>query len=114
MENKDVLKGGEEVPKEVNLDSLMPKPSFFQEKARPKRKDANVIEGFQRFLHDALTEVNRLRMESDRLTQALVTGEVENLHDVMIAAQKAGIVTELTMEIRNAIIRAYDEMMRMR
>jgi flagellar hook-basal body complex protein FliE len=103
------------MPREINLDSLMPKPLLFnKKKAGPKKEVPNVVEGFGEVLKDALSEVNRLRRETDLLTQKLVTGEIENVHDVMIAAQKAGIATEMTIQIRNAAIRAYDELMRMR
>ena len=42
-----------------------------------------------------------------------LTGEIENVHDVMIAVEKAGISFEMLMEIRNKMIEAYHELMRM-
>ncbi|KPC99909.1 Flagellar hook-basal body complex protein FliE [Geobacillus sp. BCO2] len=57
--------------------------------------------------------MNEAQIQADALTEKLVRGENVQLHDVMIAAQKASITLQLTLEIRNKAIEAYQEMMRM-
>ena len=47
------------------------------------------------------------------MTQKLVHGENVELHDVMITAQKATIALNATMEVRNKVIEAYQEIIRM-
>ena len=47
------------------------------------------------------------------MTNKLITGEVEDLHQVMIAAQKASITLDLTIQVRNKVVEAYQEIMRM-
>ena len=68
---------------------------------------------FSLFLNDALDKVNQLQIESDNYKKLLVTGEVDNLHDVTIAAEKANISLQLTLGIRNKVVEAYREIMRM-
>lgn len=68
---------------------------------------------FGTFLKDAIQEVNVKQIESDTMTQKLILGEDVDLHNVMITAQKASIALNATMEMRNKVIEAYQEIIRM-
>lgn len=68
---------------------------------------------FSLFFNDALNKVNELQLDSDAYKKLLITGEVDNLHDVTIAAEKANISLQLTLGIRNKVVEAYREIMRM-
>jgi flagellar hook-basal body complex protein FliE len=68
---------------------------------------------FGDYLKNSIDEVNRLQVESQNYKNLLAIGEVDNLHDVMIAAEKANIALQLTMSIRNKVVDAYREIMRM-
>ncbi|SHI05140.1 flagellar hook-basal body complex protein FliE [Sporanaerobacter acetigenes] len=68
---------------------------------------------FGDYLKNSIDEVNRLQVESQNYKNLLATGEVDNLHDVTIAAEKANIALQLTMSIRNKVVDAYREIMRM-
>lgn len=70
-------------------------------------------QSFGTFLKDAIQEVNAKQIESDTMTQKLILGENVDLHNVMITAQKASIALNATMEIRNKVIEAYQEIIRM-
>lgn len=74
-----------------------------------KAEDKN----FSSFFKDALSEVNELQIISDEYKDLLVTGDVDNLHDVTIAAEKANVSLQLTLGIRNKVVEAYKEIMRM-
>lgn len=76
-----------------------------------KKSDAGV--GFSSTLSKAMTEVNQLQKEADLKIQKLSTGESNNIHDTMIAVEKADIALKLMMRVRNKIIDAYQEVMRM-
>lgn len=68
---------------------------------------------FASVLKQSIEKVNEAQIESDVLTQKLANGENVDLHQVMIASQKASITLSATMEIRNKVIEAYQEVMRM-
>lgn len=68
---------------------------------------------FKEALFEALNHVNKLQTESSIATEQLAKGEIDNLHDVMIAGQKASIALTATVEVRNKVIEAYQEIMRM-
>jgi len=72
-------------------------------------KDKN---NFSDLLSNALNSVNQTQIESEEYKKMLAIGEVDNLHDVTIAAEKANIALQITMSIRNKIVEAYKEIMR--
>src|SRR6185312_12154394 len=79
----------------------------------PQRTPIEAQQRFGNFLKEAIEDVNRKQIASDQLTEKLVLGENVELHDVMIAAQKASIALNATMEVRNKVVEAYQEIIRM-
>ena len=78
-----------------------------------KISSAETQEKFGDFLKSAIDSVNANQKASDVATEKLIRGENIELHDVMIASQKASITLNATLEIRNKVIEAYQEIMRM-
>ena len=70
-------------------------------------------DGFGQWLSQSLNEVSQLQQSADIASRKLITGESKDIHGTMIAMQKASIAFELTMEIRNKVVAAYDEVKRM-
>jgi flagellar hook-basal body complex protein FliE len=70
-------------------------------------------ESFKNVLQDALEKVNQTQKESNAATQSLMNGNMDNLHQVMITAEKASVTLQTTLEIRNKVVEAYQEIMRM-
>jgi len=73
-------------------------------------KDDSV--NFTEILKNALNNVNNMQIESEEYKKMLAFGEVDNLHDVTIASEKANIALQITMSIRNKVVEAYKEIMR--
>jgi flagellar hook-basal body complex protein FliE len=69
-------------------------------------------ESFLNTLNDAIGEVNELRNEADRAVEELAAGEEKDIHNTMIALEKAEISFQLMMQVRNKIITAYETIMR--
>lgn len=68
---------------------------------------------FATFLKSSLSEVNKLQLQADQAVQQLASGNKENIHETMIAIEKASISFQLMMQARNKILDAYQEIMRM-
>jgi flagellar hook-basal body complex protein FliE len=64
-------------------------------------------------LKSAIDNVNQLQKVSDKSAQDLATGRTDNVADVMIAAEKADIALRVMVQVRNKIIDAYQEIMKM-
>jgi flagellar hook-basal body complex protein FliE len=69
--------------------------------------------GFADMVKDAVNEVNNLQGNADTLAQKLATGDVQDVHQVMLALGKASSAFGLTVQVRNKAIEAYQEIMRM-
>lgn len=67
---------------------------------------------FSEVLKEAIEEVNRLQFEADKAIKDLALGKGD-LHETIIAVEKAEISFRLMMQIRNKLIKAYEEVMRM-
>lgn len=67
---------------------------------------------FGEYLNDALTSVQEQREHANKLTEQFIAGEISDVHSVTIAAEKASLALELTVQIRNKAVEAYQEIMR--
>jgi len=70
-------------------------------------------ESFGKILENTISEVNRLQNESEEQIKKLMTGEVQDVHTALIAVQKADLSFQMMMQVRNKIVQAYEEIMRM-
>lgn len=68
---------------------------------------------FGEVLRSALGEVNKLQLAADRQNELLAAGVAKDLHSVVIASEKASVALQLTLQIRNKALEAYQEIMRM-
>lgn len=64
-------------------------------------------------LKTAIDNVNQLQKVSDKAAQDLATGRTDNVAEVMISAEKADIALRVMVQVRNKIIDAYQEIMKM-
>jgi len=69
---------------------------------------------FGDILLDALKEANRLQSSADAAIQGLAAGDGEELAEVMTAVEKADLAFRTLMQVRNKLVDAYDELMRLR
>jgi flagellar hook-basal body complex protein FliE len=78
-----------------------------------KVTSAEAQDSFKMMLNEALHTANDSQLSSIKATEKLARGENIDLHEVMITAQKASITLQTTVEVRNKIVEAYQEVMRM-
>jgi flagellar hook-basal body complex protein FliE len=67
---------------------------------------------FSDYLKDALNQVTSLENQAGAAAQELAVGDETQIHQVMIAYEKASLALGLTIEIRNKMVEAYQEIMR--
>jgi flagellar hook-basal body complex protein FliE len=92
---------------EIRIGSALPQLSPSGPKAAAQDK------GFGDVLKDAVAEVNRLQTEADQAVEGLVTEKQPSLHGTLVALEKADISFKLMMKVRDKIVDAYREVMRM-
>jgi flagellar hook-basal body complex protein FliE len=86
---------------------------------RPGAREAGQAAGrpggptFGQSLGDLVSQVNRMQHEAANAINALVEGNGENLHEVMLAVNKAELSFNFLMEARNKLVDAYHEVIKM-
>ena len=68
---------------------------------------------FMGLLKGAVERVNAIQHESGRLEDAVARGESMNIHQAVIMGEKAGLSFRLLMQVRNKMLDAYQEILRM-
>jgi len=81
--------------------------------ASGKPSSSDHPKGFGDMLSGAIGEVNQLYDEADQAVGALAAGRSADVHNTMIALQKADVSFQLLMQIRNKVVSAYETVMRM-
>ena len=68
---------------------------------------------FKDFLTQAIDQAELTSADNQAYTDALLMGEINNLHDATIASSKAELALSLTVQIRDKMVDAYTEIMHM-
>jgi flagellar hook-basal body complex protein FliE len=68
---------------------------------------------FGAWLSQAVGRVNQDVAKADQALQMLATGQADSLHQVMIALEEARIGVQLLVQVRNRLLDAYQEVLRM-
>lgn len=91
------------------------KPQVEPTQLRPAKPLAPPPSGpsFKDMLTEAIGEVQRLQTEADTTVRQLVAGEITDVTETMVAVEKADIAFQTMMVVRNKMVQAYEEIMRM-
>lgn len=76
-----------------------------------ERKD---VPSFKETLKETMKNVNDMQVKADKSIEKMVAGEITDVHQVMSAVQEANVAFNMMMEIRNKVMDAYQEVLRMR
>ncbi len=68
---------------------------------------------FSEVLERFMGDVNSLQQRAADTQKAAMEGTIQDIHEIMIAGEEAGIAFELMLELRNKLLDAYKELMRM-
>ncbi|MEK6531329.1 MAG: flagellar hook-basal body complex protein FliE [Deltaproteobacteria bacterium] len=76
-----------------------------------KPKDSG--DTFSTVLKDSIEKVNRLQLDADKAIDGLAKGDASNIHQTMIAVEEANLSFNMMLQVRNKLLAAYEEIMRM-
>ncbi|MCC6445230.1 MAG: flagellar hook-basal body complex protein FliE [Armatimonadetes bacterium] len=79
----------------------------------PSPETESSVPSFAEVLGNALGEVDALQKRGQAMQQAYATGEVQEIHQVMMALEEASLAMQLTLQVRNKVVDAVQEIMRM-
>ncbi len=92
------------------LSGISPLTTQAQPAASPVRQAGAT---FGDMLTDLLAQTSEQQQNADRAIQQLHAGGEQNLHEAMIAMEKADISMRYAIQVRNKALEAYQEIMRM-
>jgi len=78
-----------------------------------KNEISNKDVSLQEIFKEKLNDVNNLQIKADEGTQQLITGEAENVHEVLLKTEEAVLALELAVKVRNKMVEAYQEVIKM-
>jgi flagellar hook-basal body complex protein FliE len=78
-----------------------------------KAKEAGGLD-FGKVLQNSISQIQEMNTNAEASLEKLVAGEVQDIHQVMIAVEKANITFQTMMQLRNKLLEAYKEIMNMR
>jgi flagellar hook-basal body complex protein FliE len=76
-------------------------------------KEKKVKGGFKELIENFIEDVNRDQLDAKAAERALISGNVENIEELMYRIEKAELSLRLLVEIRNKALESYQEIMRM-
>lgn len=97
---------------DITLDGKSPIPRLNLASAAETQENINPSESFMDVLMGAIGEVNTLQKNAEASAEKLALGDESYLHNTMIAYEKANLALQLTIEVRNKIVEAFQEIMR--
>lgn len=68
---------------------------------------------FSELIRQAVGQTNAAQLNSQNITQAFERGEAVPLTDVVLKMQKASLSFEATLQVRNKVLKAYEDIMNM-
>ncbi len=68
---------------------------------------------FSETLRQSLGAVNDMQTQKSSMIEAFASGETQNVHELMITLQKAGLAVNMTSAVRNKVLEAYKELTRL-
>jgi flagellar hook-basal body complex protein FliE len=96
----------------VNLGKVLG-PEFRKTEAASRTDKTGPGGSFADMLKESINDVNKLQHEAEKSMTDLATGKAENVHTTMITMEKAELSFKLMMQVRNKVLDAYREVMRM-
>ena len=79
----------------------------------PTTSRSNSGGGFQEVFTGAIQSVESLGQNASASVQRFLSGEGEELHSTVLATQRAELAFEMFLQVRNKVVSAYQEIMRM-
>ena len=73
----------------------------------------NIFDEFYKAAMNLIEDTNNLEIEADQKSLEFAMGKTDNIEEVLIAQEKANILLQFTIQVRNKAVESYKEIMRM-
>lgn len=70
-------------------------------------------DAFSSILQQSIQNVAQLQSEADQSVNQFISGEKDDPHNMMMAVQRSGLAFDMFVQVRNKVVQAYQEVMKM-
>jgi flagellar hook-basal body complex protein FliE len=95
---------------DLRIENLFPSP--LEEMAKETQAKENPLVDFKKVITESIGDVNNQLLQADQDTREMIAGK-KDIHQAMISIEQAHISMRLLIQVRNKVISAYEEIMRM-
>ena len=95
------------------LQGFVQKETAVRRAAQIPPKAERIERSFASTFENSLQTVNDLQTAKTGAVESFASGETQNVHELMISLQKAGLAMSLTSAVRNKVLEAYRELSKM-
>jgi flagellar hook-basal body complex protein FliE len=92
---------------------LKPLTMLTQPQTKTEVGATDLTQQFGSFLNNAISNLSNQEAQVDQLNNQFISGNLADVHQLTIASEKATLGLELTLQVRNKVIEAYQDVMRM-
>jgi len=96
----------------VNVELLSPWSHIEGKNSEINSQNENT-KSFSQVLKEKIEEANQLQLETDSVAEQFIAGEPIELHEMVIAMEKADLAIRHVVQIRNKLLEAYKELVNM-
>mgnify|MGYP003392670774 CR=1 FL=1 len=99
---------------DMNINMVLAQMRTLSIQAGAPVQEAKGNTDFSALLQQSIASVNAIQQNAGKMTEAFETGAANvNVADVMIATQKANVSFQATLQVRNKLVEAYQDVMNM-
>ena len=95
----------------LNISGISPLSHIQSDVAAPSVSDGGT--SFKDILSSAIGEVENSRSSASKSVEQFLSGDGEDLHSTILATQRAELEFQMFMQVRNKVVSAYQEIMKM-
>ena len=93
----------------INQVNNNPLTTIINENKKTEKKDSNFMDLIKNYIDD----VNEKQIDSDKTIERFLKGEEKDITKVVLSMEKADVSLQLFLQIRNKLVQAYQDIMRM-
>ncbi len=95
----------------MNISGISPLSKISTDLSAPSVSDGG--NSFKNILNNAIGEVESTRSDAAKSVEQFLSGNGEDLHSTILATQRAELEFQMFMQVRNKVVSAYQEIMKM-
>ncbi len=97
---------------DIRIDRIIQHPDIFKPKPEVPQAEPGKAQSFTKIIKGVLEEAVQAEGDANRAIEDFASGNINDVHDVIMAVNKANLAIELLVQIRNGILETYHELSR--